>query len=683
MARERMPRRGDIVAGKYLVGGLLGSGGTSKVFAVTHVHTHRRMALKYMLPAWAGHTEVTERFLREARAIASIDHSNIVKVYDVGRDGESVYMVIERLEGRSLADVVGRGALDPAKAVRLILPAIRAVASAHRHEIVHRDLKPDNLFLCDDPEGGEPIIKVLDFGICQVSFDGQEKSDIRTSGPRPRLTQPGHLLGTPEFMSPEQVAGRIDIDLRCDIYALGVVLYEALTGQLPFDGEDVTEIIGQIARGKPRPIRRLRPEVPRGLERVVMRALAKQPEDRWQDADAFADALLPFATPPKRTRAVASAPGRRARRVAPVVAGAVSLVAAAVVVTWSFAPDSPLWGGETAGAPAASGAAHDIEADPVTRAPGASKQPAKRPASGSPPAATEAPETAVETPGSSATVARVRPAPMPEAPERATNRLDAHELRAEAASKQHDRRLETRGPTGAGVTPSARGPDRPPSAARPSRSPTSGSRRRAAASAKSRRPRKGDARGRRSERRRRRQGKPSPDHRNLAIEHPGQRRLPAAATGRARAASSNTPSAESARTRTATVTKREPVASSKVGGAAAVIPPNPGPLPKPRDRWVHFTRLAVSGPLSAFVVRAGLLRARAEIRACFKAAPHQGSRPVEVTLGLNPGGHVDRVIVKGAKRIALGQCVRRSLFGVATYQKPPSAVTARFRVEYR
>ena len=282
-----MPRAGDVVAGKYRIEDVIGEGGMGAVYAATHTLTGKRVALKWMLPELAADEGAVQRFIREAQAAGRIDHPNVVDVYDVGEHDGSTFLVMEYLQGETLTAAFNRGGLETRHIIQLLIPAMRGVAAAHKTGVVHRDLKPDNVFLCRSGDGSYREPKVLDFGISKVSAgDGQLN---------PRLTRTGAVMGTPYYMSPEQVRGSSDVDQRTDVYAFGVILYEALTGRVPFDANAYSALILEIATGTPKRLRELRPDLPKGLEDVVLKAMARDPADRYRDVDSLARALEPFA----------------------------------------------------------------------------------------------------------------------------------------------------------------------------------------------------------------------------------------------------------------------------------------------------------------------------------------------------------------------------------------------------
>jgi serine/threonine-protein kinase len=283
-------RTGEILAGKYEVERVLGTGGMGVVVSAHHVHLKQRVALKLLLPELATNGEVVTRFVREAQNASTIRSEHVVRVTDVGLlPSGAPYMVMEHLEGKDLAHVlIGAGKLPIGLAVDYLLQAMEALAEAHQAGIVHRDLKPSNLFLTERADGS-PLIKVLDFGISKVTrTDGDQssKSLTRTSG----------LIGSPLYMSPEQIRSSKNVDARTDVWSLGVILYEHLTGKSPFWGEEVNGVLAAIVADEPVPLRQLRSDAPRELEAVVSKCLAKKPEARYQSVGTLARALAPFGS---------------------------------------------------------------------------------------------------------------------------------------------------------------------------------------------------------------------------------------------------------------------------------------------------------------------------------------------------------------------------------------------------
>jgi serine/threonine-protein kinase len=282
-----LPVSGDVVAGKYRIERVLGTGGMGAVFEATHRVTGKRFAVKWLLPDLSSRSDAVKRFIREAQVAGRFEHPNVVEVYDVGQERGSFYMVMELLEGESLAARLAHvRRLAAADACRIVLPCLRGVARAHAAGIVHRDLKPANIFLCraTDSSGEQP--KVLDFGISKMS---NAAGEVDSS-----ITKTGMVMGTPHYMSPEQIRGK-NVDHRTDVYAFGVILYELLAGKLPFPGETYSELVLQIATETPKPLSELAPDVPRDLVAVVERAMARDPAARFFNVEELAHALEPFA----------------------------------------------------------------------------------------------------------------------------------------------------------------------------------------------------------------------------------------------------------------------------------------------------------------------------------------------------------------------------------------------------
>ncbi|HSO32002.1 MAG TPA: serine/threonine-protein kinase [Labilithrix sp.] len=280
---------GEIVAGKYRVERLLGVGGMGVVVSARHTALDQVVAIKFLVVnRYATHEESIARFLAEARAAASIESDYVCRVFDVGTLESGVpFMVMEYLEGRDLDDeILHRGPVDLVEAVDYVLQAADALAAAHQLGIVHRDIKPANLFLATRPDGTRRV-KVLDFGISKSSGAGAE----RTSRLRERSS-----LGTPAYMSPEQVRDAFDIDARTDIWGLGAILYELVTGHMAFVGKDVKEILAHVLEEDPCPMAALRRDVPTELEAIVMRCLDRDRNGRWGSAARFAQALAPFGS---------------------------------------------------------------------------------------------------------------------------------------------------------------------------------------------------------------------------------------------------------------------------------------------------------------------------------------------------------------------------------------------------
>ncbi|WP_437769277.1 protein kinase [Sorangium sp. So ce764] len=278
---------GDVLASKYRVEQIVGAGAMGTIVAAWHLELEQRVAMKFLHSLRSDGGDPAERFRREARALARIKSEHVARVLDVGSlEGGMPYMVMEFLEGNDLAhEIRTRGPLPVMEAVGYMLQALDAMAEAHATGIVHRDLKPANLFLSLRPDG-DRVIKVLDFGI--------SKSLLGISRDQVALTQTASLLGSPLYMSPEQVRSAKDVDTRADIWSLGVILYEMLTGRTPYDGDSVAQLFHALLYENAAPVAQLRPDVPRELDAVVMHCLAKEREQRWANVGDLAAALLPF-----------------------------------------------------------------------------------------------------------------------------------------------------------------------------------------------------------------------------------------------------------------------------------------------------------------------------------------------------------------------------------------------------
>jgi eukaryotic-like serine/threonine-protein kinase len=306
------PDPGTVLGGKYRILRALGSGGMGTVFEAENLRTHKRVAVKWLLPNLARREEASVRLVREAQAAARVRHHNVVDVYDVEVEGDAVFLVMEYLEGEPLTAVFRRRDLRMDQLIALLLPAMRGVAAAHRQGIVHRDIKPDNIFLAREDGALEPVPKVLDFGIAKL---------IRGDEEQPSITASGIAVGTPRYMSFEQLTGVKDIDVRADVYAFGVMLYEALTGRPPYEAETLSEHCFKMATQPARPPKSLRADIPTRLSDLVLRAMAKARSDRTPSVDALIRELEPFANegsflgsmtaPGTSVPPMAAAPGRQ------------------------------------------------------------------------------------------------------------------------------------------------------------------------------------------------------------------------------------------------------------------------------------------------------------------------------------------------------------------------------------
>ncbi|HEY2516247.1 MAG TPA: protein kinase [Polyangiaceae bacterium] len=289
-----LPAPGDRIAGKYDVVRVVGEGGMGIVYEVVHTRLQQRAAIKMLQPRVQAMADVSARFEREARAACRLRSRYAVRISDVDHDERGrAYMVMEFLEGHDLsAELEARRRLPPTEGVDVLLQACVAMAEAHVSGVVHRDLKPSNLFLVN--EGGERIVKVLDFGISKLTAEGEAA-----------VTSTFATMGTPLYMSPEQIRSTKNVDARTDIWSLGVILYEVLAGERPFQGT-TTAAAAAIVADEPPPLRSFAPEVPEGLQAVVHRTLAKKPEDRFADVRAFAHALAPYGSNRDALRAIES-----------------------------------------------------------------------------------------------------------------------------------------------------------------------------------------------------------------------------------------------------------------------------------------------------------------------------------------------------------------------------------------
>ena len=279
---------GDVLCGKYRIDEVLGEGGMGVVFSAWHLKLEQRVAVKVLRSEMLLHPEIVERFLREARAAAQIEGEHVARVMDVDALADGApFMVMEHLDGADLARVLAeRSPFPPELAVGYVLEACEAIAEAHALGIVHRDLKPANLFLARRRDGTSRI-KVLDFGISKLTGPpGAENAG---------MTRTSVVLGSIEYMSPEQMRSARDVDARADIWALGVVLYELCTGEPPFPGESLTAVCAKVTSDEPRPPRTLRPELPPRLEAVILRCLAKDRDARFPSVGDLQAALAPFA----------------------------------------------------------------------------------------------------------------------------------------------------------------------------------------------------------------------------------------------------------------------------------------------------------------------------------------------------------------------------------------------------
>jgi eukaryotic-like serine/threonine-protein kinase len=286
-----MIQQGELLAGKYRVEQVLGAGGMGYVVAALHEQLGQRVAVKLLVPELCENEDSVTRFLREARAAVKIHSEHVARVLDVGElTNGSPYMVMEFLSGRDLAEELDLpGELEIEVAIDYVLQASEAVAEAHSLGLIHRDLKPANLFLTHRPDGS-PLVKVLDFGISKAINVGDNALE-----PAPSLTATHSLLGSPSYMSPEQIRRPKSVDTRTDIWSLGSILYELLVRDPPFSADSPLALLAAVVSDPLPSIREKRPDVPPELEAVIAKCLEKNPDNRYQTVAELADALAPFA----------------------------------------------------------------------------------------------------------------------------------------------------------------------------------------------------------------------------------------------------------------------------------------------------------------------------------------------------------------------------------------------------
>jgi serine/threonine protein kinase len=327
LGQSAEPAPGDVLAGRYRIEGVLGRGGMGLVVAARDAQSGGRVAIKLLHGHQLRNATTVERFFREARATLRIRSEHVSRVFDVAHlENGAPFIVMEYLNGSDLGIVLKRrGSLPVGEAVSYAIQACIGCADAHAAGIVHRDLKPSNLFLVTRPDGTARI-KLVDFGISQVSgLSG-------TVGHA--LTASGDLTGSPLYMAPEQLRSRPS-DARVDLWAIGVTLYELLVGSRPFQGGSMLAECNSILQAEAPPPSSLRPEIPPGLDAVLLRCLAKDPSERWSSAVELKDALMPYASTMPRSQP--APPPRRPRRrlaLAAALLGMLALAGAAFWVEW-------------------------------------------------------------------------------------------------------------------------------------------------------------------------------------------------------------------------------------------------------------------------------------------------------------------------------------------------------------
>ena len=324
---------GATLSGRYLVTRKVGQGGMGAVYEATHTLIGKRVAVKVLLEKYAHREAIVTRLKHEAQLASSIRNEHIIDITDIGttEDGRT-FVVMEFLEGESMAECLARETKLPEQRIlKIISQAASALSAAHAKGIVHRDIKPENLFLLRRKD--QDFVKVVDFGISKsLRSTGEEEE-------QPRLTQTGMVLGTPLYMSPEQARGDDELDARVDIYALGVIMYEAATGRVPFIGNNYLSVISQVLNETPKPVRDLRPEISEEFEAIVSRAMSKDRKERYASANELVNDLQALLDDPTHSTERAKITGPRkkipkkpASRYV-IWIGGVAVIVAAVAVT--------------------------------------------------------------------------------------------------------------------------------------------------------------------------------------------------------------------------------------------------------------------------------------------------------------------------------------------------------------
>jgi eukaryotic-like serine/threonine-protein kinase len=325
-ARDDTPdfRIGTVV-GKYRIERLLGRGGMGSVYEARHLELPKRFAVKFMLPEYAANRSTLHRFENEARAAASLDHANIAAVFDIGRAQDGApFLVMDYLTGLDAAQLLAQlRQLPTARAANIVYQACLGLAVAHKAGIIHRDIKPENLFVTDAGDGSD-LVKILDFGIAKLRHPDASVA-----------TATGTAMGTYYYMSPEQIRDAAKVDERTDVWALGVVLYELLTGNKPFNGKEATQIMYQIVHESQAPLAELRSDLAAGLVAVIDRALQKDAAERWSTVSALAGALAPYtgrsSVHPERELAATAKATQPSPETVPIAVGSTPHVAVATV----------------------------------------------------------------------------------------------------------------------------------------------------------------------------------------------------------------------------------------------------------------------------------------------------------------------------------------------------------------
>jgi eukaryotic-like serine/threonine-protein kinase len=282
------PVPGDLIAERYRVVRALGQGGMGVVVEAENIVTGKRVALKWLRSSQSVDVAGMQRLVREARVAARVRHPNLIDIYDVGDHAGALFLVEELLEGQPLSTALGHGPVAHPELLATLMPVLEGLAAAHRQGVVHRDIKPSNIFLCVDDRGQPLAAKLLDFGTSTV----QRQTEHATE---PTLTDTGSVVGTPQFMAPEQLDEARSVDARADIYSLGVLLYRALSGVLPYQADSYSTLVLRIASGEHAPLAQRCPQLPAELVAVIEKAMARDRDARFADVGALSIALRPFA----------------------------------------------------------------------------------------------------------------------------------------------------------------------------------------------------------------------------------------------------------------------------------------------------------------------------------------------------------------------------------------------------
>ncbi|HVF46249.1 MAG TPA: serine/threonine-protein kinase, partial [Pyrinomonadaceae bacterium] len=260
--------------GRYEIRSKIGEGGMGEVYLAHDAELERKIAIKLLSGEFTTDEERRARFRQEARVISALNHPNIITIYEIGENEHGSFLITEYVEGRTLRDVMRRDSLTIPKILRMVEQAALALVAAHAERIVHRDIKPENIMVRSDG-----IVKLLDFGLA--------KANLSMNGGEENKTMPGTVMGSARYMSPEQARG-LDVDERTDVWSLGIVLYEMLTGRAPFEGKTATDTIAEVIYKDPEPIGHLLPNLPVELQRIIRKSLQKDRDERYQSMKDFA-----------------------------------------------------------------------------------------------------------------------------------------------------------------------------------------------------------------------------------------------------------------------------------------------------------------------------------------------------------------------------------------------------------